>query len=76
MNKPPDDYYDDNEVAMQIIVELSKLYDTEDEWVEILIISIAKIIFNSYHTHQHEEVINNIAKVLRNTMRNVRIYEE
>lgn len=76
MNKPPDDCFDDNDVAVQIIVELSHLHTDEERWIEILLVCIGKIIFHTYDTYQHEQVINNIAKALKSMMANIKIYEE
>jgi hypothetical protein len=76
MKKSPDDYFDDNDVATQIILELSKLYEDEDEWLDILMICIAKIIFNIYHPHQHEEVVDNLCTALKVTLKHVKVYED
>jgi hypothetical protein len=76
MKKSPDDYFDDNDVATQIILELSKLYEDEDEWLDILMICIAKIIFNIYHPNQHEEVVDNLCTALKVTLKHVKVYED
>lgn len=76
MSKPPDDCFDDNEVATEIIVELSHIHTDEDRWLEILLVCIAKILFHTYESYHHEQAINNMAKTLKYMMNNIKIYEE
>ena len=72
MNRSPDDFFEANQISVEIISQLSKIYENETEWLDILLMSIGKIIYHTYEDEHFDNIIDRLASNLKIALKRVK----